>query len=1617
MSEYVGDVLQFDESFYTGKLKGGTCLKKSDERIQFIADYISAYEEKIKLLNINGLFDAAKLFELFAIEVGSLYFGQRLSNLNIDTYTYPCVDLISADKQTYIQVSTVKDIPAKIKTTLKNIRDSKRVEINTLRNIKFFILNNDSVDKVKDYAGNDQIGNISFTKANDLITTKDILQKATVNLDFQIALYELLKRETESIKDNSYKFQEAIENSKTVGLGNIDCKINNEYEIDRRELISKIKAENHNNISIQGGAGSGKSVLCKKIVEGEANFIYARAERFLEETDINNIWGFNVRKTLEYLNGKPVVFFIDSLEFIADSRTKLDLLCVLFECTKKYPLAKIITSCRTSDKNAFMKIESNYSIYPYEVSELAISEQLAIAKQYPIIKKMLDMNSYIELLKSPFYINLIVSEITDIDNISDENQLREYIWKNIICLGDNEIKKVVESIVFTRAKDFSLGATRSEYDTRTINILISKGVLVSNGKTVRLKYDIFEDICFEQYLDNEFNKCKGKYNEFFDEIETFGRCIYRRYQIWISNKLFAENNREKFLFELIFSAKMPQDWRKQTEIGLVKSRHCGQFFSEYGQTIIKNGMLNDFIKITNLYAFEINNDFFAKLSPYIQLRPNGEGRASLINLIAENKLYEKEEILRLDLEKICTDYSKVQLKEKQTSDEACIILEYIIDKYIVECEKISYYKLDDIVYGVLTPIYQMAEYSKGWIKEFWGRLNSYYKGECREKERLAEDIIEDTLKFKHTKLAEHLPRELCDLAEMFWTYSPKKNHNRGNYGFYERERDDRSYQYGLSKKAEDYEHGSTRNNAIDSNFFSILFNKNFWIGLNWAIDFVNKAVLDLVEKHEGRLQTYEINFIEDSIKKSYLGLPEIWLATTEEYRMPTVISDLIYCLKEELRSVIENDAVVNKETAKFAKYVNQLIYEKSNNIALLTIIADIGMEFRRKLPGYALDLATNIDIILIDLTRLALLEKNPYKEKLEKQILMTVGMPFPLPDRYNKKNIKQYDLLNYVRDCQIYYEEDIKLRCHKILDYLYSVVPNDKENATNYLQIQKMDLRTAQVVKVDDSTIELIPTVTGEAEKITIENEKQRQPENTMAFLINECSKKISNNEFTLKDCYEMIELLLEARKKCIMPEVYDSVLIGFLIRALNDKALDGETRARFCQIWINGIRTYFSNGSFIFEYSYSWVLLTQIESKVSDGIKIQIKQLIIDLIMYKGQHGVVAEIARYAKRYLATNKQLARAVFNTIFKLAEDEMNHQKFNAKYMKKYSQKEKLEFSPNTQPKLRGIDFYIEKDGRKKYKSKRDEIIREYLFNNTELELSNFDMDNYDITTLCFAINCGLSLDDTSFDVIVKKFVVAMINVWQVNQNTHRSHDILDVYSLYEVMDFFQRELVANEIQTSMVLDILFTEIDFSKFTRETIEFYLDVFGSLLAHYFDSHSNKDKRAYCENIIHSLENKIIAIKEEKVKVEFYKSLILSNTRYGGSGDWSKFPSGYSYQDKQFLNDLFSKYGGFHLKEMLNTIYKLHLDKLLPEILLSVRDAFKNAPQTNKSSSDVFGEIVRKENTIVLIIITKAFLDFSDKIKQDDDLTKAFEEILEMLVEISYEEAATIIDEFRVH
>ncbi len=822
-------------------------MKNSSERIKFIANYISAYEENIKSLNNNGLFDSAKLFELFAIEVGGLYLGQKLFNLNIDTYTYPCVDLISEDKNTYIQVSTVKDIPSKIKLTLEKIKDSKLKEISNLENIKFFVLNNESVDKVKDYTEDDKIGNISFVKVIDLITTKDILQKATTDLNFQINLYQLLKQETENIKDNSYKFQEAITISKTLINNNIDCLINNEYEIDRTEEINQIRKECKNFISVQGEAGSGKSALCKKMLANEKFLLYARAEKISEARKLEDIWNLDITKVIKYLNHQKLFIYIDALEFIADApKTKLDLLQQIYETVKNYSNIFVITSCRSSDRTAFIKIENIYDIKKHEVSLLSDDQIINIAQKYKIIQDLWEAKSYIQLLRSPFYLNLIIKEIKNFKKIDDVDSFRNLIWTDIICMKDkslpngikhSDIKNAVEKITFDRAKNFLSGIKREEIGEKIVCILESENIVTPcTDNTIRLKYDIFEDICFERFIDIQYYNCKSDYNIFFSNFEFFGRCIYRRYQIWVENKLFSKGNREKFLYKLLETDKVPEIWKIQTIIGIVKSNFCTDFFEEYS---ISKDLLLEFIKLTNIFAFETTILNLEYENVYSILKPIGLGRAYLINLIYKNSIYQDNNNENYIL-KLCSDYSDVFIQNDIAVDSACYILEFYTEKKLENSSTEKNYHIVEDINSCLLPIYKMAKNSKTWIKNFWAKRIQGYLTIDNKIHHIDEAILKYVLKNTVFALGKFLPEELCEIANTYWIKNPEYDKN----DFYFRSSlSNNSEMFGLSIKADSYDF--EYRNLYENTFLYSIIQNNFRTGLEWIIQLTNHAATSM----------------------------------------------------------------------------------------------------------------------------------------------------------------------------------------------------------------------------------------------------------------------------------------------------------------------------------------------------------------------------------------------------------------------------------------------------------------------------------------------------------------------------------------------------------------------------------------------------------------------------------------------------------------------------------------------------------------------------------------------------------------------------------------------------
>ena len=1590
-------------------------MLNSNERMGFIIEYMSSYDEKIKMANKNGLFDAAKMFELFAIEVCNVWFGQKFSNLNDETATYPYVDLISENRELLVQVSTVQDVPTKIKTTLEKIRDSKDKKCSDLKNIVFFVLSNNSIDKVREYSGDNQIGSISFTIKDNLITTNDIITKAQNDLNFQKKLYKVLKDEYENFNINIRKFKGALELSNS-GLKNIEGLINGEYEIDRNEFLEKITKDNERYISIQGGAGSGKSVLCKKYVENEKLVLYARAERFLEESHIDDIWGCCIQDVLECINGKKLIFFIDALEFIADcAETKFELLQYLYDMAEEYQNVYIVTSCRTSDKNAFIKLETNFSIKIYEVGDITEDELALLMKQYPIIHKMYKTNSYVDLLKSPFYINLIVSNSMDIDNIGDENSLREYIWKNIICLEkksrmygilSNKVIETVEKIVFERARKFMLGIHKDDIDRDIMHALLSEGVIAQQGDYIRLKYDIFEDICFEHYFDKAFDLCKGKYKTFYDEIENLGRCVYRRYQIWISNKMFIQVNRDKFLYSLTFSDEIPQSWKRQTEIGIVKSRFCDNYFEEQGSEILEQGMLFDFVKNINLFAFEGKLLHIRQESPQMKLSPIGNGRPCIIRILKNEEIYKKNIIGRDDIVKLCLDYAKQEDKVAVIASDACTMMEYYVEYSLQESEQENYYKIIDEISSCLEALYRMADNSEEWLKKFFNTLINNYINGNRKSMRKSEDIMEWTLKNAYPTLVTGLASELCSIADILWL---RGKVDAEKFDFYRADRLSKGFEYGLSEKAEHYNY--LYRTVYENAFLWNLFRLNFKVGFHWAIQFINRVILEYATNNPEYVIKIKVKISESNAIKEYWGNGNMWLAGIRDHNVPTLIGDVIFCLKEAIISSLEICKKDHEFTVAFANYVKETIYSKSNNIVLLTIIESIGMHFENELPGYALDLATSIELVHWDTTRYMLYKKNPTKELLERQILKTMGIP-ELKDRYELDKKCDLSIQEYVSHTQIYFDSMVQDKCYGILDYLYSIIKNDAENAQDYLQIQKMDMRGAKATKITDNIIMLEPQISGEAEKIVLRQEEFNKPKQRLNAAIKKCNDNMVSGQIDLPSTFDAIKVILELMKDTDMAFQYENLLILLIASAINHQELENEKREKFCTIWINGIEKLFSNGSFLADTALMPVLLNQLENDVAIGIKNKIKKIVLDCLMYKGQHGVIDEMAKYVKRYLANHETLAQAVFNTIIKLSEDQMEHQKYNANYLKVSKKDKEFIFNPNMQPKLSGIDRYIKDDDGNCYTSREEEIIDRYLLQEESLEIDVFDMSNYDISTICYVANCGLNFTNESFRMVIHEILLCVIDIWKYTKRNYNAHEIFDVYQEHEIIELFQREMIQTQDDAKMAIDILFEEIDFTKFTTDTIEFYQDIFGNFLCEFFDSYVDSKRRNICKKKILYIEKKVNDIDEEYVRIQLYKSLMLSVTRYC-TGDWSKIKTNYSYVDKQFLNKQFTKYGKYHIKELLRTIYQMHMDELLPEILISIRNSFQNA----KSEVNKFKKSIREQEAIVQLIILKSFITYSDKIKQDQELIEAYEDILEILINLNYEQAAVILDEFRIH
>lgn len=1557
-------------------------MLNSKERIDFIVDYITSYECRLKALNAVGLFDSAKLFELFALNVCSLYFNMGFINLNTEKPNYPYVDLVSEDEMIYCQVSTCVDVPVKIKETLTKISKSTDGKIKKIKQVCFFVLNNDSIEKIKDYCNESRIGNFDFYKDRDLITTKKIIEKAITDLGFQKSLYELLKKDFDFIKDDFHKYQFALEDSKN-SLDEITDTIAGSYRIDLTEQIEKIDIDNRKIVFVSGPAGSGKSVLCKKILENRENVLFARGEKVASSNDVNEIWNFDFSKVLSFSKNK-VYICIDALEFISDYVLKLDVFKELVFRISKLDNVILIASCRTSELSAFSAITSKFNVFEYDVKPLSWKEIKLLINKFPSLKNITKELCYQPLLSNPFYLNAAL-KIPDLKNAWNIADLRNYLWNEVICLGENKYKEIIKGIVFDRAVNFKLGSPSDRYDDKMISKLISEGIVLLDNKTkeVRLKYDIFEDICFEQHIDRLFDDCNGVFSTFFDDLSKFGRCVYRRFQIWVENKLFAKENRDKFLYSLIFK-DVPIEWKKQTEIGIIKSNFCDDFFAEYGSKLIKTNQLLDFINLTNIYGFSIKYNKF----PYnMILEGSGGGRRSIIKIIAKNLTVSLEDKYKTAIEKLIHDFSSQKNEDQEAGKAACDVLLYLLKKHEQKSKDglkfYDYSKIKDYV----ADLYRLNKYSDSWIKNFINELKEDFVSNEAIVRSFSNDAIEDIIFNSGYPLASKYNRLIYNLIDLFYFGEIKKDIYSSLYDL-----GDPCYEYGLNKNAAHYSYSSNGDRS-KLNVFEVLFLVNYGETLKWLLSFINRAVDNF--KSKNKLNIYELNFVDSENKKQYCGVSEMWSFGEIPYVGPALLGDLLYYAKKTTFNLCNNENF----NADFANNIKELILEKSNNIMCLSIVTNLGLRAEQEMPGYCIDFVSNLDLVLLDLSKRS-----------------SSGFRNAIIDR--GKNYKDVcvdnDLRDYCRNLQLKHQS-FQDKCCRIRDYLYSITNNDKNNAEKYLQIQLMDFRKTSIVAVKEGQYAIIPFVSGKAKNLTKAQDAENFTYNNLRTTIDEALKVDGENRASIINIDKCINIILEL-KSTTEYSLFAKDLISLICLALKDKRISSSKRNQYCSLWVELI-----GGNIILpnfdEYMASLpIFFYQLNKKIDDKTKVEIKTLILDKVIEKNGlgHQYDYDFIYCLRMYLKSDKKLASSLVNTILMLAKDEMDHQIFNKNYLKKFRKNMIFAFNPNHQPRLDGVDKYIEEDGQSHYESDKDNIIEKYLLKEESCDFNHFSLDDFDVRMLSHVFDCGFDLNNDLFCKIGKQYINLFLELCETN-NSRDVHDIVGFYENYSVAKFFELNL-KEQSTVDKTISVLFDGIDFQKFTSETTEFYLKIINQLTPLYFDSYDDREKRDFIEEVLGKLELKIAAIPVERVRQKLSSALILCLDSAGYGTDWSKFKTDYLYSDKMFLNEMFSKYGYLNFNDLINTICKLQYKKLLPEILLSINISFKKYCEKQ-------GEIINSDlsdNALYILdeIMFYSFTEFEKEIKSDDELMFSFESILEILsMKYLDPKAAILLDEFRIH
>lgn len=1180
-------------------------------KIDYIKSHLAGYESIIKSSISNGLLDEAVLFEEFARKICEFYFEQSFINLNSIKLGWKCVDLVSQDKTIYVQVSATKYTNLKIKETNKKLSELKKendVNVAGIKRIVFFLLNSvelKSIDETLVY-------DIVFKPKEDIVTFDTIFNKIKNDETFRNNVFNYIHSEEESVKDLDTKLFDISQKAKNIYLTDIENTIGDgSFHIDRTTLLENIKKSKNRIVVISGAAGVGKSAVCKEIIRDSCIILFARAEEVINSKNINDLWNVNVREVLKYTGNKEVVMCIDSLEFVADSLCKDKLLEEIFFLTKEFNYLKIFVTCRTREKDCFSNLFTKYkdSMSVFTVDKLTSEEKKNILNHFPTLKKL--SKKFIDLIDTPLYADIIIKQ-TITDKIANETELKNVIYKKCICLKDKkaikkkkQIEKAIRLIVVERAKTRKLGIDQSLLDDYVLEVLLNNGVIINKQYGVRLKYDLFEDICFGHYFNEDF-AIKNSVDSFFINLEKkFGSTTLRRYQIWIDD-LVKEGN-HNMVIDIVLNSHN-EEYLKNTIIGLMVSDNSEAILNEFFDN---NGLdYKKCIDICNDFAYELSS-----VAGQYLFKPIGIGRATLINRIPLSLINSKKINIH-SVVKLLTDLIQQEQYVELASKKSSEVVEQI---YKTELKKryLDYELLDELA----TIALYTQEYSKQWfISLIYDVLDKYLHNYFKDGEKIIKNLLEFKFEKSYTTSIKYSKEYLDFMFEIsfrFFTVNPDVKKST-SFPFNDYIDDHFTKRYGLSRGADSFLSGANIwQSPKTASFFLSAVRSNLPSSLAYLFKFSDFIGENL--KRQGL--TEDVSVFINGEERHFLYYQEFSVFGEEETPHLSFLGDMFFTIKHEITQLLDSNVIVSEIKKTIIDTLITICFNYSNTTASLSFLSFFANYLMIYAPSIVYTLSECYQVIMDD-AWLYSNENHPDINRLflEKQIYNFIGVPYK--KRYDLKRVIDLGSCLY----NLYYivgvdKEEYKRKIKMIYDKYKNI-----EDALLFYKNHDGSLRTPKIVAEEQ---------TKEIEKKDTYFSKNEYVQKEIALIMRDCDYGRARR---------LIKFIVSLPKQEV--NLFSRWLVYSISIALMDRNITISERNDYCNIWIKEID---SNSSFYFDNNFIISLISQIKEEISEENKKWIKKYIFSVLISQQDNADKIQQVTPIINLLSVNKELRALYINAL--------------------------------------------------------------------------------------------------------------------------------------------------------------------------------------------------------------------------------------------------------------------------------------------------------------------------------------------------------------------------------